>query len=167
MLVHDFPITKTAWQIVGGWKQIDNSMLHDSLFAACQIQNNRIPKVWSSLSSTSLPLSTFSFDALSHKWWVTRLNPPKSKSVSNAEILKFLDTDLTPKFEFGSRASLWSMTALHKYIPALPYKKTGMRRQRFNFLFCCLLFGEQPAIRPSDKYSEIFQWKLADAFINN
>ncbi len=56
---------------------------------------------------------------------------------------------------------------MHKYVPAPAFGRTGMSRKRFDFLFCCLRCGEQPAIRLPDMSSEMFRWKLVDGFINN
>jgi hypothetical protein len=48
------------------------------------------------------------------------------------EILKFFgDLILMAKFEFGSKASLWSTTAPSKYIPAPANGRTDMSRNRF------------------------------------
>ncbi len=99
---------------------------------------------------------------------MTKFNSLDSKSVSKGELLKFFGIlVINKKFVFGSRASLWSTTALHKYVPAPSFGRTGMSRQRLDFLFCYLLFGEQPAIRLPDMSSEKFWWKLVDDFINN
>ncbi len=98
---------------------------------------------------------------------MTNLNSPELKSFSKGELLKFSGVlSLTTNFEFGSRASLWSTTALHKYVPALAFGRTGMSCQGLDFLFCCLQFGEQPAFRLPDMSSEMLQWKLVDDFIN-
>ena len=51
------------------------------------------------------------------------------------EIVKFFGVMLlVTRFEFGSRASLWSNTSTNKYIPAPSFGLTGMPRKRFDDL---------------------------------
>ena len=84
------------------------------------------------------------------------------------EILKFFGVlILTTKFEFGSRASLWSNTANFKYIPALSFGITGMSRQRFDDLWQCIRWSKQPRERPSHMSSEKYRWQLVDDFIES
>ena len=67
------------------------------------------------------------------------------------EIVKFFGVMLlVTRFEFGSRASLWSNMTTNKYIPAPSFGLTGMPRKRFDNLLMCIWFSEQPLNRPSD-----------------
>ena len=51
------------------------------------------------------------------------------------EIVKFFGVMLlVTRFEFGSRASLWSNVTTNKYIPAPSFGLTGMPRKRFDDL---------------------------------
>lgn len=87
---------------------------------------------------------------------------------TKGELLKFFGICiLITRFEFGSRASLWSQVAPSKYIPAPAFGKTGMSRHRFDRIWQCLRFGEQPSIRPVGMSSERYRWLLVDAFVDN
>ena len=77
------------------------------------------------------------------------------------EIVKFFGGMLlVTRFEFGSRASLWSNVTTNKYIPAPSFGLTGMPRKRFDDLWMCIRFSEQPWNRPSDMTSEQFRGDL-------
>ena len=56
---------------------------------------------------------------------------------SSGEVLKFLGINiLITRFEFGSRATLWSSVQTSKYVPAVALgEKTGMPRDRFDHLW--------------------------------
>ena len=57
------------------------------------------------------------------------------------EIVKFFGVMLlVTRFEFGSRASLWSNVTTNKYIPAPSFGLTGMLWKRFNNLWMCIRF---------------------------
>ena len=84
------------------------------------------------------------------------------------EIVKFFGVMLlVTSFEFGSRASLWSNVTTNKYIPAPSFGLTGMPRKRFDDLWMCIRFSEQPRNRPSDMTSEQYRWRLVDDFVKN
>ena len=84
------------------------------------------------------------------------------------EIVKFLRVMLlVTRFEFGSRASLWSNVTTNKYIPAPSFGLTGMPWKRFDDLWMCIQFSEQPPNRPSDMTSEQYRWRLVDDFVKN
>ena len=84
------------------------------------------------------------------------------------EIVKFFGVMLlVTRFEFGSRASLWSNTSTNKYIPAPSFGLTGMPRKRFNDLWMCIRFSDQPCNRPSEVTSEQYRWRLVDDFVKN
>ena len=60
---------------------------------------------------------------------------------------------LITRFEFTSRASLWSRTTGSKFIPAPRIgETTGMPRHRFDELWSNLRWSDQPTERPSDKW---------------
>ena len=84
------------------------------------------------------------------------------------EIVKFFGVMLlVTRFEFGSRASLWSNVTTNKYIPAPSFGLTGMPRKRLDDLWMCIRFSEQPPNRPSDMTSEQYRWRLVDDFVKN
>ena len=84
------------------------------------------------------------------------------------EIVKFFGVMLLVTwFEFGSQASLWSNVTTNKYIPAPSFGLTGMPQKRFDDLWMCIRFSEQPPKRPSDMTSEQYRWRLVDDFIKN
>ena len=84
------------------------------------------------------------------------------------EIVKFFGVMLlVTQFEFGSRASLWSNMSTNKYIPAPSFGLTGMPRKRFDDLWMCIRFSDQPCNRPSEMTSEQYRWRLVDDFVKN
>ena len=84
------------------------------------------------------------------------------------EIVKFFGVMLlVTRFEFGSRASLWSNTSTNKYIPAPLFTLTGMPWKQFDDLWMCIRFSDQPCNRPSEMTSEQYRWRLVDDFIKN
>ena len=84
------------------------------------------------------------------------------------EIVKFFGVMLlVTRFEFGSRASLWSNVTTNNYIPAPSFGLTGMPRKRFDDLRMCIRFSEQPPNCPSDMTSEQYHWRLVDDFVKN
>ena len=70
-------------------------------------------------------------------------------------------------FEFGYRASLWSNMSTNKYIPARWFSLTGIPQKRFNDLWMCIRFSDQPRNHPSEMTSEQYCWRLVDDFIKN
>ena len=71
----------------------------------------------------------------------TQLAKVRQKETNRQEILKFFGIlVLMTRFEFGSRASLWSTFAPSKYVPAAHFGKTCMFRPSFYFFFCCIFF---------------------------
>ena len=83
------------------------------------------------------------------------------------ELLKFFGVlILASKFEFQSRRSLWATTAPAKYIPAPAFGKTGMPRMRFDDLWKCIRWSDQPSERPDSMSSEQYRWKLVDDFVD-
>ena len=82
------------------------------------------------------------------------------------EIVKFFGVMLlVTRFEFGSRASLWSNVTTNKYILAPSFGITGMPRKQFDDLWMCIRFSEHN--RPSDMTSEQYCWRLVDDFVKN
>ena len=69
------------------------------------------------------------------------------------------------RFEFGSRASLLSTFSPSKYVPADHFGKTGMLRPRFDLLFRCIHFSDQPNRRPAGMSAGVYWWKLVDDFV--
>ena len=60
------------------------------------------------------------------------------------EILKLFSVCvLSTRFEFGSRASLWSNTASSKYFPAPAVSETGLLRNRFHHIWRHTRFSDQ------------------------
>ena len=88
------------------------------------------------------------------------------KETNWQEILKFFGIlVLMTQFEFGSRVSLWSTFAPSKIVPAAHFGKIGMFRPRFDFLFGCIRFSDQPNRRPAGMSAEVYWWKLVDDFV--
>lgn len=86
---------------------------------------------------------------------------------TSQEVLKFFGVlILITRFEFTTRASLWSSVATSKYLPAPALNKTQMSRNRFDHLLRCIRFSEQPSVRPEGMSSERWRWKLVDDFVD-
>ena len=85
------------------------------------------------------------------------------------EILKWFGVlILITRFEFGSRASLWSTTSQTRFVPPPCLgETTGMSRNRFDELWRHCILSEQPAERPLDMSHEAWRWMLVDDFVNN
>ena len=82
------------------------------------------------------------------------------------EVLKFFGVMiLSTKFEFKSRASLWSTTPSSKYIAAPSFGTTGMSRMRFDDLWRFIRWSRQPPERPEGMTSEQYRWRLVDDFV--
>jgi len=93
-------------------------------------------------------------------------NKRQEKLTTSEEIIKLFGVlILITRFEFGSRASLWSTVQQYKYIPTASLGRTGMSRNRFDHLFACLRFSKQLDERPEDMTSEAWRWTLVDDFV--
>ena len=80
------------------------------------------------------------------------------RGTNRKEILNFFGVlILITRFEFTSRASLWSTTAPSKYVPAPRFGNTGMARQRFDNIWHCICFSSQPETRPDGMSSENYR----------
>jgi hypothetical protein len=91
-----------------------------------------------------------------------------SKDTTKGEILKFFGIIiLASRFEFRSRASLWSSTAPSKYVPAANFGHTGMTRVRFDNIWKYIRFSDQPDVSPDNISSEQHRWRLVDDFVTN
>jgi hypothetical protein len=90
------------------------------------------------------------------------------RRTTKSEILKFFGfVVLCTKYEFSSRACLWSETSPTKYEKAAAFGRFGMARMRFDDLWRCIRFGDQPRIRPVGMSPERYRWLLIDEFIDN
>ena len=70
------------------------------------------------------------------------------KVTTKGELLKYFGVMiLCTRYEFTSRASLWSTTAPSKYVAAAGLGRTGMTCNRFDDLWRYLLWSEQPPVR--------------------
>ena len=84
------------------------------------------------------------------------------------EIVKFFGVMLlVTRFEFGSRASLWSNVTTNKNIPAPLFYLRGLPQKWFDDLWMCIMFSDQPRNCPSDMTSEQYRWRLVDDFVKN
>jgi hypothetical protein len=88
------------------------------------------------------------------------------KQATKGELLKYFGVMiLCTRYEFTSRASLWSTTAPSKYVNAAALGKTGMPRQRFDDLWRYLVWSKQPAVRPEGMSHKKHRWMLVDGFV--
>jgi hypothetical protein len=95
-----------------------------------------------------------------------RLTAKGWNPVTTGEILKFFGVlVLTTRFEFSSRASLWSTTAPSAYESAPCFGKTGMSRNRFDRIWSMIRFSRQPDVVPQGMSSEAYRWLLVDGFV--
>lgn len=73
---------------------------------------------------------------------------------------------LATRFEFGSRAELWSTTPPTKHMPDPEFSsRTGMSRNGFDNLWSNLFFSRQPAGGPSTVGTEQFRRWLVNVFV--
>jgi hypothetical protein len=72
---------------------------------------------------------------------------------------------LSTKYEFQTRASLWSQTSQYKYLPAPKFGQTGMSRRRFDELWKYVRWSEQPSNKPDEMSSSAYHWLLIDGFV--
>jgi hypothetical protein len=87
---------------------------------------------------------------------------------TKGEVLKWFGiVILMTKFEFSKRATLWQTVANSKYLPAPKFGATGMSRNRFDDLFACIRWSEQPIVRTEETTSEDYRWMLIDGFVRN
>jgi Transposase IS4 len=91
----------------------------------------------------------------------------KGKQVTTGgEILKFFGIlILGTRYEFGSRADLWSSSSRNIRFDPPAFGRTGMPRDRFDLLFTLITFSKQ-----SDQggvSSERHRWQLVDDFVSS
>ena len=92
-----------------------------------------------------------------------KLYQRKRRLTTAGELLKFLGMlILISRFEFGNCSIFWSSTKPGKYVPAPSLGSAGMSRDRFDMLWRCVLFSDQPDVRPSNMWSEQYRWGLVD-----
>ena len=103
------------------------------------------------------------------RWTNLQLLRSSLKLTDASELLKFFGVlILTTKFEFTTRASLWSTMAWSKYRPAPQFGMTGMSKHRFEELFVHTRWSHQPEDRGVDCTSEEeYRWMLVDDFVTN
>jgi hypothetical protein len=104
---------------------------------------------------------------LSIVWLTSRhLEILSRPATTKGEILRFFGVvSLATKFEFDDRRSLWATTATSKYIPAPLFGKANPSRNRFDDLWRCIRFSDQPSVRPADMTAEQYRWKLFHSFV--
>lgn len=95
-----------------------------------------------------------------------QLKKKNKKETTISEILKWFGVILLcTKYEFSSRRSLWKTTSSSAYVAAPNFGKTGMTRGRFDDLWCCARFSDQPEKRPENMQHENYRWLLVDDFV--
>jgi hypothetical protein len=86
--------------------------------------------------------------------------------VSYEEAIKFFGIIiLATRFEFTSRASLWSTATLSRFYSLPGFGRSGMPRARFDAIWRCMRFSYQPPERPPHLGSEDYRWKLVGDFV--
>jgi Transposase IS4 len=97
-----------------------------------------------------------------------RLRSDGHTGTSLGEILKWFGiTILMTRFEFGSRASLWSEDSGSKYVPAPNLgTRTGMSRSRYDTIQKYLVWSYQPPFCPDGMSSENYRWLNVDGFVS-
>ena len=74
---------------------------------------------------------------------------------------------LGTRFEFSSRSDLWSTASVSRFVEAPRFgEKTGMSRNRFDEIWSCIRFSEQPPERPEGVTSMDYRWMLVDDYID-
>jgi Transposase IS4 len=96
------------------------------------------------------------------------LHEHNKKATTKGEPLIFFGIILlSTKFEFKSRASLWSNSPPTKYENAPGFGKTGMLRMRFEDIWRFIRWSIQPDERQEGIRSEKYRWMLVDDFVEN
>jgi Transposase IS4 len=97
----------------------------------------------------------------------TNLDLKNYKMTTKGEIIKFFGVSLLiTKFEFRSRATLWSTTEASKYEIAPSFGRTAMPHKRFDQLWECIQWANQPKVKPQGMSSERYIWHIVDGFVN-
>lgn len=93
-----------------------------------------------------------------------KLRARGAQSTTARKVLKFIGvTLLATRYEFCSRADLWSTKARNKYMRAPAFgQHTGLSRPRYDALSSCVTFSEQAA---GEATSEKRRWELIDDFV--
>ena len=96
-----------------------------------------------------------------------KLNLKHKREINRPEFYKLLSIIiLIKRFEFTTRASLWSRSPTRKYIPAPNLgMTTGMSRMRFDELWSALRWSEQPKERPEGMPHADYRWMLIDNMV--
>jgi len=86
---------------------------------------------------------------------------------TRGELLRFIGvTILATRYEFGSRAELWSNKPRNPYLIAPAFdERTGLSRCRFDSLWSCVVFSEQKSGGRDD--SEQSRWEFITDFIDS
>ena len=97
-----------------------------------------------------------------------QLKKQNKEMTTTGEILRFIGVNiLIAGFEFSARRDLWATTSKHKYIPAPNFGTTGLHRHRYDHLFKCTRFSNQPGEKPSGMSHSKWRWMLVDDFVRN
>jgi Transposase IS4 len=96
------------------------------------------------------------------------LTENNKKPTTKGELLKYFGIIvLSTKFEFTSRASLWSNSPPTKYEKSPSFGNTGMSRARFDDLWRFIRWSDQPSVRQEGMSSEKYRWLLVEDFVQN
>ena len=91
----------------------------------------------------------------------------KNRTTATGEMLKMFGIMiLITRYEFTSRASLWSTNSPYKYMVDPSFGNTGMPSKSVGDLMRNLVWSEQPEVRPDDMSHEKYRWILVDGFVN-
>jgi len=114
-------------------------------------------------------LAMFPMDQLTR---MVRLTSPALEGrgmqpTTRGELLRFIGvTILATRYEFGSRAELWSNKPRNPYLIAPAFdERTGLSRCRFDSLWSCVVFSEQKSGGRDD--SEQSRWEFITDFIES
>jgi hypothetical protein len=85
---------------------------------------------------------------------------------TQGEMIKFFGlVILATRFEFSSRASLWSRESFGRFHSAPAFGRSGMSRNRFDHIWQHLRFSAQPIVRPPSMSHEEYRWMLVGDFV--
>ena len=90
-------------------------------------------------------------------------------SITKGELIKFYGIIvLRTRYKFRRRRELWSTKLMSKFTEAPKFgEKTGMSRNRFDNIWSCIWFSDQPEQRPEGMGSMEYRWRLVDDFIDD
>ena len=97
-----------------------------------------------------------------------KLRAKRFKEITKGQLIKFFGIIIIgTRFVFGNRRDLWNKTSVSHLIDPLNFGgRTGMTKNRFDEIWSCIRFSDQPEERYEGESSMAHRWKLVDDFVD-